>query len=53
MKKLGEIVPYQFEGKLLISLEEKWVNFFGQIPKFTISLKDDQLVLTSQRRNVK
>jgi hypothetical protein len=48
-KKLGEISPYFFEDKLLISLSKDWVSYFGKIPEFEVILdKTGHLVLRTK-----
>lgn len=43
---LGEITPYFFEGKLIISLSKEWMGLFKGIPKFKITLdKKNRLVI--------
>lgn len=46
---LGEITPYFFEGKLIISLSKEWIESFGNIPKFEVKIdKNKKLVLQSK-----
>ena len=46
---LGEISPYFFENKLIISLSKDWVGLFKEKPKFKVTLdKKNRLVLQSQ-----
>jgi len=47
MKKI-EVKPYLFEDKLLISLSSEWINLFSGIPKFTVRIVNNQLILSSQ-----
>ena len=42
------ITPYMFEGFLIISLDNKWIDAFGKIPTFEISIdKENYLHLIS------
>ena len=36
--KVAPITPYIFEGYLIISLDSKWIDVFGKIPTFEISI---------------
>ena len=42
---LAKIKPFEFEDKLIISLDKKWVDFFVE-EKFTINIKKDQLIIS-------
>ncbi len=46
---LGEISPYFFENKLIISLSKEWIEYFGKIPDFEVILeKNGRLLLRSK-----
>lgn len=34
MKSLGTFDSFMYEGHVLISLDKKWIEVFGEIPKF-------------------
>ncbi len=43
------ITPYMFEGFLIISLDSKWLESFGKVPTFVISIdKKNHLHLISK-----
>ena len=48
MSVLGEITPYHFNKKLIISLDERWANYFTS-EKFQVSIKDNRIVLTGPK----
>lgn len=41
MKKIGETKTMLFEGYLILSLDKKWLDVFGEIPTFEASLDND------------
>jgi len=45
---LGEIRPYQFEERLLIALDSKWLEFLEDEVKFLVSINNSQLILTAK-----
>jgi len=46
MKK--QVVPYVFEGFLILALHSDWIKEFGEIPKFEVIIgKDKKLHLVS------
>ena len=50
MKKIGEVKPLLFDGYLVLSLNKKWLDVFGEMPTFEASLDDDgKLHLTSTK----
>ncbi|MFZ0183515.1 MAG: hypothetical protein WAL88_01615 [Nitrosotalea sp.] len=50
MKKIGEAKTMLFEGYLILSLDKKWLDVFGELPTFEASLDDDgKLHLTSTK----
>lgn len=47
--KIGIVTPGLIDGHLIISLDQKWINVFGEIPKFTAIIDDKgRLILQSQ-----
>ena len=38
MKNLGTYEPFLFENSIIISLDKKWIEVFGEIPKFEIKI---------------
>ena len=38
---------YLFEGHLILSLDAKWLELFGIVPNFTVSVEDNRLILKS------
>lgn len=54
MKKIGEAKTMLFEGYLILSLDKKWLDVFGEEPTFEASLDDNgklHLVSTKRLRN--
>ena len=50
MKKIGETKPMLFEDYLILSLDKKWLDVFGEMPTFEASLDDNgKLHLTSTK----
>lgn len=50
MTNLGTITPLLFEDRLILSLDKKWIEQFGGIPEFTISIdKNGKLELRSTK----
>lgn len=41
MKKICETKPLLFEGYLILALDKKWFDVFGEMPTFEASLDDD------------
>lgn len=41
MKKFCETKPMLFEGYLILSLDKKWLDVFGELPTFEAGLDDD------------
>lgn len=41
MKKICETKPLLFEGYLLLALDKKWLDVFGEMPTFEVSLDDN------------
>lgn len=42
MKKIGEAKTMLFEGYLILSLDKKWLDVFGEEPTFEASLDDNE-----------
>lgn len=40
MKKLGEFDSFLFENHIIISLDKKWLEAFGELPKFEAVIDD-------------
>ena len=50
MEKIGEAKTMLFEGYLILSLDKKWLDVFGELPTFEASLDDNgKLHLTSTK----
>jgi len=49
MKEMGKITSYLFGDSLLISLSKDWIDIFDALPKFSAEIKNEKLVLTSQK----
>ena len=48
MNKIATTTCHLFENYLIISLTCKWIDVFGRIPEFDVSIdSDDKLRLTS------
>lgn len=41
MRKIDTIVPYYFEGHLIIALHNDWITKFGKIPTFVVVIDDN------------
>ena len=51
MKKICEVVPYQFEGYYLVSFDKRWFERH-QVSKFEVMVdNNDKLILRSIHRN--
>lgn len=51
---ISNVVPYLFEGHLLISLKSGWISVFGKIPSFDVMIDDmGRLVIASQEACLK
>jgi len=50
MKNLGTYDSFLFEEHILISLDKKWIEIFGEIPKFEVKIdKKGKLHIISTR----
>lgn len=50
MKNLGTYEPFLFEEHILISLDKKWIEVFGELPKFEVKIdKKGKLCITSTK----
>jgi len=50
MKKIGTVKPYPFESFLILSLSIEWIEKFGKIPEFVVSIdKNNNLILTGPK----
>ena len=38
----SKIIPYLFEGYLVLSLSADWIKLFNQIPSFSVFIDDSQ-----------
>jgi hypothetical protein len=47
------ITPYLFEGFLIISLEQKWIEKFGTIPSFVVYVDDNQQLHMVSKESIK
>ena len=42
MNSERKIIPYLFEGFLILSLSAEWIKLFNQIPSFSVFIDDSQ-----------
>lgn len=50
MKKIGEFEPLLFEDHLILSLDKKWLEVFGEMPKFEVKINNSgKLQITSTK----
>ena len=47
--KLGFVSICSFRGKLLIAIDEKWKNFFQDIPAFEVIIASERYTLRGPR----
>lgn len=45
--KIAENKPYVFENNLIISISSNWIKVFKGIPKFSVTITKNKLVLES------
>lgn len=43
------VKPIIWENFLLLSFDIKWIEIFGQIPEFELSIENDRLIILSQK----
>jgi len=50
MKNLGTYEPFLFENSIIISLDKKWIEVFGELPKFEVKIDNKgKLHMTSTK----
>jgi len=50
MKKIGEVTSYLFGNNIILGLDQRWLNAFEGLPKFSVLLdNENRLVLKSQK----
>ena len=47
-RKITSVVPYLFEGYLLISLKSEWISVFGKVPSFDVMIDGGRLEIVSR-----
>ena len=45
MKKLGEIKPFIINKKAILSLDERWLNYFDSEQNFQVVINDNRIKL--------
>ena len=45
MKKLGETKPFVINKKLVLSLDERWLNYFDSESNFQVVINDNKIML--------
>ena len=49
MKELGQVQGYFFDEHVIVLLDKEWINLFGGLPIFTITIDEaGKLCLQSQ-----
>lgn len=48
LKKISSIIPYVFEGRLIIALHSDWITLFGKIPTFRVFIAEKRLHMISE-----
>jgi len=43
--KLGEIKPHIINGKMIFTLDERWINYFKSKPIFQVVINKNQIML--------
>jgi hypothetical protein len=44
--ELGEVAPYHFNKKLILALDERWLNFFeSKNQNFKVAINQNQIIL--------
>lgn len=50
IKQFAQITPHRFEGKLILSLDEKWIEVCDDILTFAVIInKENRLVLVGPK----
>ena len=49
MKKLGEIKPFIINKKAILSLDERWLNYFDSESNFQVVINDNKIMLIGPR----
>jgi len=44
-KKLGEIKPHVINQRLVLALDERWLNYFDSEQKFQVVINDNKIML--------
>ena len=48
-KKLGEIKPFIINKKAILSLDERWLNYFDSESNFQVVINDNKIMLIGPR----
>ena len=48
-KKLGEIKPFIINKKAILSLDERWLNYFDSEQNFQVVINDNKIMLIGPR----
>ena len=48
-KKLGEIKPFIINKKAILSLDERWLNYFDSESNFKVVINDNKIMLIGPR----
>jgi len=48
-KKLGEIKSFIINKKVILSLDERWLNYFDSEQNFQVVINDDKIMLVGPR----
>jgi len=48
-KKLGEIKAFKINKKLVLSLDERWLNYFDSDQDFQVVINDNKIMLIGPR----
>ena len=47
--KLGEIKPYVINKRLVLALDERWLNYFDSEQNFQVVINDNKIMLIGPR----
>ena len=53
LPNLGQIKPYEFEKRIIIALDSKWLQLLEDEGKFLVSIKNNKLILTAKLNSQK
>jgi len=49
MEELGEIKPFIINKKVILSLDERWLNYFDGESNFKVVINDNKIMLIGPR----